>query len=219
MKTKSPTLCFHLSHLFSYLSALSGVAAVYFAIDKNLPGVGLGMAFSSLADLLNSHFARLIEKWSGRPKDQKGDQLASQFNILMGGVVFGLVPIVCILALTAQSEETNRSWTSVSLVLQGTQWFSAGFYLLCTLTRLASSAVFLSEEGGSLIGTSTTFVGLVWASAFLFQPVLVFAWLIFFALGFLMVSPIRIKKPRGWIMAGYILWGLAAMGLHLFALN
>ena len=173
------------ANALTYLSVASAVGAVVVALslgDWNLAGILT--AVSVLADLFDGRFARRFRR---TPEEER---FGVQLDSLADGVVFGMAPVACLLALS--------EFTSSSLQLSWS--IAATVFILSALTRLG--AYNLGDGGTSFIGLPTTMAGLVWCDVFLFRPSPPVSGLLLLLLAAAMVSPLRLPRPgpRGMIV-------------------
>jgi CDP-diacylglycerol---serine O-phosphatidyltransferase len=189
---------FHSSNLLTYVSVLSGLSAI-FATHKlqSWSAAGGLLALSALADMFDGKFARLFYR-SENLRD-----FGVQLDSFADALIFGLVPVVCLLQLS-----------SFSSTIEYTIWCAAAFlYVVCAITRLGVYNLDQDQKDG-FIGLPTTVAALIWSTALLIQPSIVISTVLLLALGVAMVSPIPISRPKTTGMIVMFAWTVLLIGLH-----
>jgi CDP-diacylglycerol--serine O-phosphatidyltransferase len=166
-----------ISNLLTYLSGFMSLLAVYFATRRNVSAVGLCIGLSSLFDLLDGKFASCFQR------TEREKKMGVQIDSLTDGVAFGFAPVLC-LTLLGQG---------------GIGWLLAGgFYLIAALTRLSFyNVVSEEEEDKNFVGIPTTVIGILWTLLLLWPGLLSWAGVLFLVFGFLMLLPMKIRRPGG----------------------
>ena len=170
---------FHLRNSLTYTSILFGLCGVYIAIlTQSWYLTAIFLAASVIADVFDGQFANLFT--CSETHQKLGAQLDSMADI----IVFGVLPVVCILALSSKAE------SSASYIIL---FISSLIYLSCAATRLSLFNIMNAKT--VFIGLPTTIAGLVLATLFLFKPSIATCMIVLAVLSVLMVSPIKFKKP------------------------
>jgi CDP-diacylglycerol--serine O-phosphatidyltransferase len=172
---EAPWRFFHLSNLVTYGVAIAGVIAIRGAYSGAMWQAGAALAIASLFDLFDGMYAR---RFSRSPAYKR---FGVEIDSLSDAFSFGAVPIA---VATASAEEWPWWWISAAIV-----------YLLCALTRLGYYNL-QTEERGGFVGVPTTLMGLAWSSLCAFPLTASVSGAMFVAGGVLMVSPLRIPRPK-----------------------
>ncbi|MBI4410452.1 MAG: CDP-alcohol phosphatidyltransferase family protein [Gemmatimonadetes bacterium] len=192
----------HASNLLTYLSLLAGLGAIAAARGAGgAPAVGALLALAVVADTFDGRFARLF----ARSDTQRS--FGVQLDSLSDALTFGLAPVVA-LGLLLPPLPTGAQ----------AAWWGAGFvYVVGAVTRLGFYNL-VHEDAAGFIGLPTPVAALVWSSLLLapLTPAVSAAALV--ACGALMVSPLRIPRPRGVWLVAFAAWALSLAALHAAAL-
>jgi CDP-diacylglycerol--serine O-phosphatidyltransferase len=185
----------HVSNAVTYISLCAGLLAVQAAGPAGdavaRHAVGFWFAVSALADLLDGRFARRFER--GAEQAAFGGQLDS----LCDAIVFGAAPPL-----------------ALAISVGGVGVKAAGaFHAVCAITRLGHYNLAAAESDG-FIGLPTTLAGLAWSLLYFLPLSQTVALAGLALLGVAMVSPVRIRRPRGIALAIVGAVMLGAIALH-----
>lgn len=194
----SPLRFIHWCNLLSYASLGAWLMAVHAAVfGRSWAGAGAWIALAALADLYDGTFARLFD----RDPDQQA--FGMEIDSLVDVVAFGAGPVVCLLALT------SPQFGAAQAVL----FAAALVYLISTVTRLGFFNI-ASHDTHGFIGMPTTIAGLLWSTLCLMRPAATVVTMGFLITGALMVLPVSIPRPRGWVFLLFPAWTVGLVALH-----
>ena len=188
----------HVSNLLTYLALGLSLAAVATAINGgNLAAAGALVAASALADTFDGRFARRFSRTN------RQRQLGAQLDSLVDAIVFGLAPIVVLNALPG----------SRGGMIEAIWWTAAFCYVLATVTRLSFYNVEQNES--RFIGVPMPAIALIWSTCLLWPVSWRVVPIISVACAVAMVAPVTIPRPRGAAFAGFALWGVSLVTVHV----
>jgi CDP-diacylglycerol--serine O-phosphatidyltransferase len=188
-----------ISNLLTYVSGVSSLMAVHFAVQRRVSAVGLCIGLSSLLDLLDGKFANSFKR---TPLEKK---MGVEIDSLTDGVAFGFAPVVCL---------TILSPGVASLLSAG------GFYLMAALTRLAFYNVMSKDQDKTYFwGVPTTVIGMLWALWLLFPLLLPWTGVLFLAFGLMMILPIKVRRPSAKGLLILVLCLVVVILLHSFRIS
>lgn len=198
----SPAACFHPANLLTYVSLLSGVAAIAAAAHGSAAGAGALVALSVVADTFDGRFARRFRRSDSQ------QAFGGYLDSLSDAIAFGVVPAVCLVMLMPAAD---------SLPLAVAWWLAVGAYAACTITRLGF--YHLPQAGDAVfVGVPAPVAALIWATALLMRPGWAASLVLFVALAAAMVTPLRIPRPSGAGLAVFVAWPVAVMAAHTLQL-
>ncbi len=155
------------------------------------------MAASALADTFDGRFARQFSR------TDRQRQLGGQLDSLVDAIVFGLAPIVVLNALPG-----SRSG------MAGAVWWTAAFcYVLATVTRLSFYNVEQNES--HFVGVPMPAIALIWSTCLLWPVSWHVVPIVSLACATAMVAPVIIPRPRGAALAGFAMWGMSLVMIHV----
>jgi CDP-diacylglycerol---serine O-phosphatidyltransferase len=188
--TEAPFRYICLSNALSYVSLSFGLSAIFVARQfANWEGAGLLLALAALADTFDGKFARCFRRTPFQ------EAFGIQLDSLVDAVCFGVAPIVCLSVLVeAHSGTAQLLWMAASAL-----------HVLCAVTRLGFYNVHHRDTPG-FVGLPTTAAAILWATLFLFHPATPMATVGMAVIGVAMICPLYIPRPRGALMAAYLLW-------------
>jgi CDP-diacylglycerol--serine O-phosphatidyltransferase len=201
-KDQAPWRFFHPSNAVTYVSCLAATAALVLTREsRSLSWAGLCLTVSVIADIWDGKFARLFKRRAELAK------FGVEIDSLTDELAFGVVPVACLLLASAPggAGETLAFWLSASV------------YILCAMTRLGAFNVF-REETTDFTGLPTPGAAMAWSLAFLFHPSPRAAAILLVTMGFAMILPFRIPKPRGAALAVLVAAAATLVALHAAAL-
>lgn len=191
---------FDAANLVSLAALLAAAAACALAM-RGFPAYAMiALIAAGIGDLFDGLIARRL----ARTEEQR--RFGGRLDSLVDACAFGLAPCVLLYAVGF------HAWFDSPLL---------AFFLCCAVWRLAYfDTVGLETEGNTryYTGLPTTYVALILPLVFL----LVFAgqeWFVngmrmtVFAIAAAMVSPVRVRKPRGVAYGGFVLLAVVVVGL------
>lgn len=162
-------------NMLTYVSGFTSLLAVVFAAQGSASAAGLCIGLSSLMDVFDGKFANLFRR-TGLEK-----KMGVEIDSLADSVAFGSTPVLCLVFL-----QPLELWSLLA----------GGFYMVAALTRLSFYNVMAQEEDArDFLGVPTTVIGVLWSLLLLFPGIFAFAGVFFLIFGFLMVAPVRIRRP------------------------
>ena len=192
---------FHPRNLLTYISVLAatwGVLEIY--QGQSLPGLaGAALCAAIVADILDGKFAALFKGASNLQKE-----IGGHLDSLADFLAFGFYPAYGL--MVAERSRLGNFELLTVLVAIG--------YLFAVLHRLAFYNA-ASYGGGSFVGLPSPLGALGVALAWIYfdgSMLLV----VYFLMGLLMVSPLKITRPGGWGLSFIVLLSLAVGILHVF---
>jgi phosphatidylserine synthase len=188
----------HCSNLLTYLALGLALAAVATAVNAdNFAAAGALLAAAAVADTFDGRFARCF----ARTDRQRA--LGAQLDSLVDAIVFGLTPIVVLNALPGQRGGVEEI-----------VWWAAAFcYALATVTRLGFYNVELNES--RFVGVPMPAIALIWSTCLLWPVSWRIVPIVSMACAIAMVAPVIIPRPRGAAFAGFALWGISLITVHV----
>jgi phosphatidylserine synthase len=132
-------------------------------------------------------------------------RMGVEIDSLTDGVAFGFAPVVCLTIL----------YPGVASLL-----VAGGFYLVATLTRLSFYNVMSEEQDRNhFVGVPTTVIGMFWTLVLLFPLLLPWTGVLFLLFGFMMILPIRVRRPRARGLLFLVLCLAVMILLHFFRMS
>jgi phosphatidylserine synthase len=188
----------HRSNLLTYLALGLALAAVATAVNAgNFAAAGALLAAAAVADTFDGRFARSF----ARTDRQRAH--GAQLDSLVDAIVFGLTPIVVLNALPGQRGGVEEiAW-----------WAVAFCYALATVTRLGFYNVELNES--RFVGLPMPAIALIWSTCVLWPVSWRIVPIVSMACAIAMVAPVIIPRPRGAAFAGFALWGISLITVHV----
>jgi phosphatidylserine synthase len=188
----------HRSNLLTYLALGLALAAVATAVNAgNFAAAGALLAAAAVADTFDGRFARCF----ARTDRQRAH--GAQLDSLVDAIVFGLTPIVVLNALPGQRGGVEEiAW-----------WAVAFCYALATVTRLGFYNVELNES--RFVGVPMPAIALIWSTCLLWPLSWRIVPIVSMACAIAMVAPVIIPRPRGAAFAGFALWGISLITVHV----
>ena len=188
----------HASNLLTYLALGLSLAAVATAVNSgNFAAAGALLAASAIADTFDGRFARRFSR------TDRQRQIGAQLDSLVDAIVFGLAPIVVLNALPGPRGGIGEAG-----------WWAAAFcYALATVTRLSFYNVEQNES--RFIGVPMPAIALIWSTCLLWPVSWSVVPIVSLACAIAMVAPVVIPRPRGAAFAGFALWGVSLVTVHV----
>jgi phosphatidylserine synthase len=198
----SPADAFDRRNLFTYLSLLSGVAAIAGASGGRAPVAGFFIATAVIADTFDGRFARRFGA------DARRRALGVELDSLADAIAFGIAPPLCAALLLRHG----------TLVVDAALWGAVCVHAACAITRLASFNVEATESAGSgFVGIPVPLAALIWATALLVQPSAAATIGLILVTAAAMVLPVPVPRPSGAGLILFTCWPLAVALGHLAA--
>lgn len=186
------------SNLITYLSVLAGLLAIVAARETgSVAAVGGLLALTALADTFDGRFARLFERSAAERS------FGVQLDSLSDALTFGLAPVVSLgLLLPVVPAAVEAAW-----------WAAGFVYIVAAITRLGFYNI-VHEDTSGFIGLPTPVSALLLSSLLLAPPNAAVWGVALLACAALMISPLRIPRPRGTGLASFAAWALALVVIH-----
>ena len=187
-----------LSNLLSYLSLMAALLAVHFALQNHLNLVGAMLSISALLDNYDGAFAGLFKR--DEPQKAFGKELDSFIDC----IAFGIVPVVCLRVLVYPSHIASRVAFAAA----------AFFFIVAAVTRLGAFNIYNREGREGFIGLPTTEATLLLATSLLFPVPQNWVWMYLIIPAVLMLVPVKVKKPTGFVRIFLAIWFAVVIGAH-----
>jgi phosphatidylserine synthase len=186
-------------NLVSYMSLAAGAASIYFAATGSLHLTAACWGLSAIADNFDGAFARRFTRSPAQA------EFGQELDSLTDAVAFGLAPVAGLLLLIKPTPG-----------MAGALFAVAGFfYLLALVTRLGHFNLAHRRGHTDFRGLPSTEAALGLATILLIPQALPFMALALALAGVLMLSPVRIPRPRGLGLVCLLVWLLAVPAAHL----
>lgn len=186
------------ANALTYLAVLSAASgAIASAVFGNVAAGGAAIGLSVVADTFDGRFAR---RFARTPFEQRfGVQLDSLADVISSG----FVPVVVMAgSLRGTAGMVSAAWA-----------VAAACYIIAAMTRLGYYN--LTESGTPhFVGLPAPLASLVVATALLGRPGAVVGAGVLAGCAVLMVSSLRIPRPRGPLLGVFALWALTVCVLH-----
>jgi phosphatidylserine synthase len=197
----APVHDLHRSNLLTYFALGLAIAAVATAVNAgDSAAAGALLAAAALADTFDGRFARRFSR------TERQRTIGAQLDSLVDAIVFGLTPVVVLNTLPGERG-----------VLMETVWWASAFcYALAAVTRLSFYNV--EQDDLRFVGVPMPAIALIWSTCLLWPVSWHIVPIIFVACAGAMVAPLVIPRPRGAAFAGFALWGVSLVTLHVVRL-
>lgn len=195
----APVHHLHRGNALTHLSLLLALAAMALAVGPaSHHQMGALLTASVILDTLDGRFARRF------PRSELQAAIGAQLDSLVDAIAFGVAPVVCTSRLLELQQAALPARIGFSI--------AGAAYAMAAVTRLASFNLGAAGDGRSFIGLPTTLAGLTVAALLLTPLSLATTTLAFAALATLMLSGLRVPRPRG---IGLIAFLLLAAGIAI----
>lgn len=186
-------------NLISYVSLAAGAASIYFAANGALHFTAACWAASAIADNFDGAFARLFTR------SPAAAEFGQELDSLIDAVSFGLAPVAGLLLLVKPTPGVAGALFAAA----------AFFYLLALITRLGHFNLAHRRGHTDFRGLPSTEAALALATVLLIPQALPYMGLALAVTGVLMLSPVRIPRPRGLGLVCLLIWLLGVPAAHL----
>jgi len=188
---------FSISNLISYFSLMAALSSVYFACQHDIHIMAGCWALSALFDNFDGKFAAFFKR------SDLEKEFGKELDSLVDAFAFLLAPIVGLLILCIPNGPMLFFWLVGAL-----------FYLVAGITRLGYFNILNRAGTSDFIGIPTPLAGWLLSAALLIPNALPCVPLLLWILGMLMVTPIRIGRPKGPFFLIWILLILLVIFMH-----
>jgi phosphatidylserine synthase len=186
-------------NLVTYGSLAAAAFSIHFAASGALHLTAACWGLSAIADNFDGAFARRFTR------SPAAAEFGQELDSLTDALAFGLAPVAGLVLLVRPAG-----------LLEGACFAAAAFfYLLALVTRLGHFNLAHRRGHTDFRGVPSTEAALGLATVLLVPQALPWMAGALLLAGVLMLAPIRISRPRGWGLAGLVLWLIAVPMGHL----